>query len=292
MLARSRPVLRASSAARAALLCAAAVLSALVLGGCVGQQSYDQLSDANRSLTERNHLLQGENAQMRSELDIERRNRQQAEAAAAAERQARAALQSKLDEFGIKYDDLVSRMGTIALDPMTDQALAQLARQYPDLISYDAELGMLRFNADLTFASGSDAVSDAAKKSLSALAGILNTSAALGYDVHIVGHTDAQRISASTAQRHPTNMHLSCHRAISVRRELEGLGVAAVRMMSAGWGEQRPTVPNTPSGNTPQNRRVEIFLRPSTRTSASESVGTPASIDREAPPARPADINK
>jgi hypothetical protein len=80
------------------------------------------------------------------------------------------------------------------------------------------------------------------------------------YEVNIVGHTDSQRISDATARRHPTNMHLSCHRAISVRSVLASMGVPAGRMEAAGWGEFRPMVANTSSGNTPQNRRVEIYL--------------------------------
>ncbi len=32
----------------------------------------------------------------------------------------------------------------------------------------------------------------------------------------------------------------------------------------AGWGEHGPMVPNSSTGNTRQNRRVEIYIRPST----------------------------
>jgi hypothetical protein len=65
------------------------------------------------------------------------------------------------------------------------------------------------------------------------------------------------------AAQHPTNMHLSAHRAISVRDALVSDGVTANRMQVAGYGEFRPIVPNGANGAA-QNRRVEIFLTPLT----------------------------
>jgi flagellar motor protein MotB len=67
-----------------------------------------------------------------------------------------------------------------------------------------------------------------------------------------------------SAARHPTNRHLSAHRAIAVARALEQGGVPGDRIMIAGWGEYRPTAPNNPRGGTPANRRVEIYLVAST----------------------------
>ena len=121
---------------------------------------------------------------------------------------------------------------------------------------------MLRFRSDLTFNSGSDQVRDNARDALSALADVIKNNANASYTLQIVGHTDAEPISSGTAQRHPTNTHLSVHRAIAVKQSLTSLGVPAERVMVAGWGEFRPAVPNGPGGNTPQNRRVEIFFQP------------------------------
>jgi len=156
-------------------------------------------------------------------------------------------------------DDLGS-LKFAALDPTTDAALRELAGQYPDLLEYDSARGMIRFKSDLTFASGSDEVSDAGRRSVDALGKILMSSAASGYDVRIVGHTDSQRMSAATAARHRSNWHLSTHRAISVGKELVSMGVAPTRVEAAGRGEYDPLVPNSGNGNTPQNRRVEVFL--------------------------------
>ena len=98
---------------------------------------------------------------------------------------------------------------------------------------------------------------------------------------------------AITANKHPTNMHLSCHRAISVRKELMAMGVPADKMQAAGWGETRPYVPNTSSGNTPQNRRVEIYLaRARGAMAAQADAGSVAAPERTTPPDRQPDISK
>ncbi|MFA6046954.1 MAG: OmpA family protein, partial [Phycisphaerales bacterium] len=198
--------------------------------------------------------------------------------------------------------DLQGRIDSMKFGPLdadTDQALTALAAQFPDLIKYDSARGMLRFAADLTFDSGSDVVKEDAKRAIAALGQILNNSSAAGYDVYIEGHTDSQRISANTAKRHPTNRHLSAHRAISVIEDLAKIGVKPGRMLAAGWGEWRPAVPNSASGNTPANRRVEIFLvKSSAGTMMLDESQIPAERSgsarptREKPPAKPVDMSK
>lgn len=233
------------------------------LGGCVNQQQYDEAVSEIRTLTSRNQDLTSRLAELESQADQFRRSGSGAASALSQIEAENARLRQQLADASRDLASLEERLGGLdfgRLDPATDAALADLARRFPGLVSYDPERGMLRFNSDLTFDSGSDVVKDSAKASLQALAQVLNAPEAQQYDTRIVGHTDSQRVSAATAARHPTNVHLSAHRAISVRRELMGLGVPEARMQVAGWGEFRPAVPNNPSGNTPQNRRVEVFL--------------------------------
>lgn len=235
-----------------------------VLPGCVSQEKYDDLYETNLSLRDRNEELRkllddaearagvyGQRGMTRDQMiaDLERQNAD-----------LRATNEKLLGDLrGLEAQ--IAGLAVAPLDPVTDRALAELADRYPNLITYDPEQGRLRFASDLTFASGSADVQPGALESLRALAQVLTGTSATGYEVHVVGHTDAQRISAGTAQRHPTNMHLSCHRAIAVRDALGSMGVAQEKMMASGWGEFRPLVPNNqPSGNTPQNRRVEIYL--------------------------------
>lgn len=255
------------------------------IGGCAGTNT--NLLEANRALQDRNTALTAQNESL-TRLNQELQAALAARDAALAEAQSliaslqsgKSGLEGQLAGFQDKFNNL--RFGDLnigATDPQTDQALRDLAAQHSDLLEYDAARGLLRFRSDFTFASGSDEVSSAARTTLEKLAGILNGPAA-GYDARIVGHTDAQRISAATARRHPTNMHLSAHRSISVRNVLVDTGVAPARIEVAGRGEFDPLVANTGNGNTPANRRVEIFL--------AKSVGRGVPVPSASSPTAPA----
>jgi len=239
----------------------------LTMGGCANQQRLDQAMDENRSLKNSNNELQGVNAQLRTENELLQRQRASQEQALAAANALANELKGKLGMTEEEYKALLVRLDSLKfgeIDPVTDKALRDLAAQHPDLITYDSELGRLRFSSDLTFDSGQDRVKEGAAQSLAALARILKSGPASGYEVMIVGHTDAQKISAGTAQRHPTNMHLSCHRAIAVRQSLASQGVSEDKMYAAGWGEQRPIAQGDAKGASQANRRVEIYLTKST----------------------------
>lgn len=273
---------------RLGMLCAGVLaIAGSLLGGCGG--SNNALLEANRALTDRNTALTQQN-------DSLNRLNQELQAALAARDRAIAELQSLVADLrsgrsGLegKLSDLEARLGgmkfgNMALDAETDAALRDLAAQYPDMLEFDSVRGLLRFRADVTFDSGSDKVKDAARPTLRQFAQILNAAAAR-YDVRIVGHTDSQPIRSAAQRGHPTNMHLSCHRAISVRNELTSNAVAAERVEAAGRGEFDPLVPNTSSGNTPRNRRVEVYLtRPSRAAgTAGPEVGSAPSAPAAAP---------
>jgi chemotaxis protein MotB len=280
----------------------AVLIAGLGLGGCASQDALDKSHDSNRSLTEQNEDLRRQNQELNSELSLVQKDRTAKENLIAEQNSQLARLKDELRKMGMSYDDLTKRMSGIGLSPLdkeTDDALAALAAQYPDLIKYDQQHGMLRFASDLTFASGQDSVQENARQSLQALGRILSSGPAAQYEVMIMGHTDAQKISTGTASRHPTNMHLSAHRAIAVRDVLSQIGVPQEKMFVAGWGEFRPTVPNSgPKGNTPQNRRVEIYLTRPTNTGSMSETAEPAAPsrsaapDREAPPSRQPDLTK
>ena len=71
-------------------------------------------------------------------------------------------------------------------------------------------------------------------------------------------------------------MHLSVHRAISVRKALAGAGVEPARIQVAGYGEFRPIVPNGPKGAA-ENRRVDLILVPMPQRLAEQKTSrTPA----------------
>ncbi len=291
-----------STLCRAAAVLALVAAPSLGLVGCVSQEEYDRTSETARGALNGKTLAERERDEARAAADLMRNQLLRAEAAQRELESQNAQMRAALDAAGMSIKDLEGRMKDFAFGPLdqtTNEALAQLAAQYPDLISFDEARGMLRFNADLTFDSGSAVVRDTARSSLMALAKILNSSSASNYEVHIIGHTDSQRPSAATQKLHPTNMHLSCHRAISVRQELVGMGVEGAKMEAAGWGEFRPIVPNSGTGNTPANRRVEIYLTRATGSLSSGDTkleqplpGGRSTPERTAPPTRQPEVTK
>lgn len=281
----------------------ALTLAAGTLTGCVGQGEYDNLYTTNRSLKARNAELERERDEARTALEALKKSLGSGEGALAALQKENSELRRLLDEANASLKDLESKMAGLdfgKLDADTDALLKKFAAMYPDLVKYDAERGMLRFASDLTFDSGSIVVKEDAKRALSALAEVLKASSAMQYEVVVEGHTDSQRISSGTARNHPTNRHLSAHRAIAVIDVLGSGGVTWGRMMAAGWGEFRPVVTNNSNGNTPANRRVEIYLAKSHATGTAGDAPAPAATtenaavapDRREPPKKPIDLTK
>lgn len=278
----------------------------MLMGGCVNQGEYDRLYETNRALTDRNGALERQIAEALSARNSAADQLARTEAALKALQDQNADLLNRLRQAGVDIaglNDAIAKLGVGPLDPETDRIMQDLADQFPQYLEYDPRLGMLRFKSDVLFDSGSDAIRAEARPALSALAQVLNNPAAAPYEVIVLGHTDSQRISPGTARRFPTNVHLSAGRSISVRAALVDLGVNPGKMQVAGWGEFRPRVENTGSGNTPENRRVEFYLTRPRNTDAVIPAGGnvndaqpagnfEAQPDRSAPPTRGPDITK
>ena len=242
--------------------------------GCVSQQEYDRLYETNQSLRSQNADLQNRLGTLESNNSQLQGSAGDAQGVIGRLRSENTTLRDQLaasQNAFASLEDRMNSMSIVQLDPATDRALSDLASQYPDMIVYDGESGMLRFVSDLTFASGSDQVQPSAMDSLKTLASVLSSSTASKYDLRIVGHTDDEKPGANTRRNHPTNVHLSAHRAISVRKALGDAGLEWARMSVTGWGEYRPIVANNPGKGTAANRRVEIYLVPSTRSNLSVS---------------------
>lgn len=261
---------------------------ALTVGGCAKQR--DDLVTTNNSLQDQNIALQNELREARQAL-AERGTANSSARQLIDEYQREI---SRLESQIRERDAAIAEFGDtladfdVALDPATDRALANLARQHSDLIWYDPDRGMLRFKSDLTFDSGSATLKDGARASLGTLAKILNSQDASVYVVEIVGHTDNQPMSAATRQIHTSNLHLSCHRAAAVHKALAEMGVSSGRMVAAGWGEHQPLVPNNNGSGTEANRRVEIYLTRDRWSGggglAAETGDRSIEIDRQAAP--------
>jgi len=264
------------------ILAAAAVFST----GCVAQREADDLKTLYRNSQSQVLDLQEQLAEANARIDAlmgGAGSEADALANALAERdRLRSALESA--------EERLRNAGGVILPAELDDALSQLANANPQLMSYDAERGMIKLRSDLTFALGSADVSAGAANSLSSLAKIFNSPAAVSYEVRVVGHTDNVPIkNAGTKAKHPTNWHLSVHRAISVMQVLGKSGVSNQRMGVGGYSEYRPVTTNA-KGGAEANRRVEIYLvampgTPSAQPQASAEA--PAAPQAVAPIAEP-----
>jgi chemotaxis protein MotB len=268
-------------------LCAGVIgLLGLTLGGCTGNNT--ALLDANRALQEQNTKLAQDNQslhtlnqQLQDGIAGRDKTMSQMQTMIADLRAGRGNMQSQLDDMEKRLAGV--NFGNIALDSETNQALAAMAAEHPDVLEYDPQRGLIRFKSDVTFDSGSDKLKDTARSTLQQFAQILNTTAR-GYDVRVVGHTDAQPIR-NVAREHPTNWHLSCHRAIAVLKELHANGFAYERGEACGRGEFDPIEANGPGGKSQRNRRVEVYL---TKPFRSMGMNTIESTPMVKTPAKPA----
>lgn len=241
--------------------------------GCVSRDEYLREKFGRRKAVERAEALERDLADERARskaLEAEReellRQLDQKTALAETLKAENERLDALVKQLQQQLDDLLAkgigdvRVVEVKLPPELDKALKEFAAKYPDQVEYDPLRGAVRWKSDLTFALGSDEVRDTAKASLKAFADIVNTAAAQPFEIVIVGHTDDVRIGPGTAKKHPTNWHLSVHRAVAVLFVLSQSGVDYKRMAAMGYGEFRPRMPNPPRGGNEVNRRVEIYL--------------------------------
>lgn len=103
----------------------------------------------------------------------------------------------------------------------------------------------------ILFKTGSAALSEASKASLSRIAINLNQNPQT--DFTIIGYTD-------NTGGYDLNMRLSQERADAVRNYLMGQGVSGSRLKSKGEGWANPVATNETAEGRAQNRRVEMFI--------------------------------
>lgn len=174
------------------------------------------------------------------------------------------------EEVGVLRNQLVDR--NAALESCNqelrsrDQQLAQLRREMQEQQAAAPRTGFegiegvsgvvgageitALVDSDLLFDSGRSTLKASAKRSLDAVASVLNSSYA-GKRIRIAGHTDTDPIRKSG---YKSNYHLGFERAYAVREYLASKGVSPNRMHIASYG------PDVPKGNKAQSRRVEIVV--------------------------------
>lgn len=118
------------------------------------------------------------------------------------------------------------------------------------------------FQAEIFFDSGSASLNPDGYAELDKLAAALlqlekQIPSDINWVLRIDGHTDVRPINTPTF---PSNWELSSARATSVVKYLAGKGVAAKRLVAAGFGEFQPLAPGGGEGDLRRNRRIELKL--------------------------------
>ncbi len=242
--------------------------------GCVSKEEYERVVQAEKKCNEhREQLLQELQAEkdnvaaLTNELAAVKDRLSGKDAEIARLQKENADLSAALDklretaEAAAQLDVPDPTVIVRKLPAELHKALQEFARKYPNIVEYDAKRGAVKWKSDLLFALGSDVVRNSAKKSLQEFAKIAASSAASKFNVIVVGHTDNLPIvKPETKRQHPTNWHLSAHRAISVNSLMIKYGVPNTRTGIMGYGEYQPIASNKTDKGRQQNRRVEIYL--------------------------------
>jgi chemotaxis protein MotB len=255
--------MRAATSLLSILFCA----SIFFVGGC-GPECKDLRVQNN---TQRKRIAQLESEVESTKLQIAQMERQLASAKEGEGietdtlKQKVAALEKAVQDKETLIDSMKKQLmhGGAQLPVELSTMLEDFAAK-EDMVTYDADRGIVKFKSDLLFEPGSDKVAPAAAEAVKSLCKILASEQAQQFDVTVAGHTDNIPIGKpATRAKHPTNWHLSTDRAISVLELMVQDGIAPERLSARGFGEYRPIVPNAPNkkGN-PQNRRVEIYIVP------------------------------
>ncbi len=168
-------------------------------------------------------------------------------------------------------------MGTLDSVPSTESAVAAPASEPADLLSLSLPGGvelnappdgiehrLLQFIEDpdltvndtswfdfdrLNFETGSVTLRPGSRDQLQNVATILRAYPKV--NIRIGGYTD----NTGNAE---VNLRLSQERAEAVRRELEILGIAPIRLSAAGYGDQHPVADNATADGRARNRRIAL----------------------------------
>lgn len=255
---------------RPARITVTSIVCALILisAGCVSEQQYKDLKIQNDRQQKRIAELESEAQAATLQADQMKRQLESLGGKSGAEIAAMQQKIAALEDDIAKKKALIETMqkqllGGVQLPAELSSMLEEWAKG-SDLVTFDANRGIVKFKSDLLFDKGSDEVASGAAESVKSLCKILNTDQGKDFDIIIAGHTDDLPIlKPDTKAKHPSNWYLSAHRSIAILEVMTGSGIVPERASVRGFGEFRPIVPNEAGhkGN-PQNRRVEIYIVP------------------------------
>ena len=247
------------------------------IGGCASLDDYRRVEAQNRSLVATREAMDQQlfdarsaNSGLRTQVGSLERELNVSKQYIDSMRSENALLDDLRNTAQVALEDIASRqvLGEISIsgpklpEPL-HAALKRFSDQHPSTVMYDAPRGTVKWKSDLLFPIGSDVVKPASTEAIRAFAEIMKSPEASDFEVIVVGHTDNRPIvTSATKAKHPTNWHLSVHRAISVSSLLQKNGYTPDRIGIMGFGEFRPIADNSTPAGSVQNRRVETYIVP------------------------------
>ena len=256
------------------------IASTLGAAGCVPQDKYDSLLQANRSMVEQLTSVNEERSTLVSQIKSRDAQLQQAQGEIRRLQSEYAALGGEMEALNASSEALAVRLAQMqptALPANVEAQMMALADAHPGLLTFDSETGMIRLSSDLTFGSGSHDLNTGADGVITQMAEILNDGDLTDYQVLVVGHTDNVPLARSKG-KYGNNVRLSAYRADSVRQAMVKAGMSEDRFRIAGDGPYNPIAENVEGGTEP-NRRVEIFLVARTPGDTTETTATATADD-------------
>jgi chemotaxis protein MotB len=233
-----------------------AVAAALMLGGCVTQDTFDK---AQGEKAQQISALQGQQAALEQQLRELQQQKTTLENDRAALERDQAKLRAQNEALESQRSQLLnaskqsqSRYDSLLADLNQEVQKGQLqVRRYKDMLTVDVA-------EQLFFDSGRAALKETGKEVLKKVAEAIQS-----YEdkaIRVVGHTDNVPITGGLQKVFPSNWELSVARATTVVRFLQDSGIAPERLLATGRAEYAPVAPNDNPEGRQKNRRIEITL--------------------------------
>jgi len=164
---------------------------------------------------------------------------------------------SRTELEGLRADRAENEKRLAAFKAMTDKFRKMIDSGRLQVVLRHGRM-VVKLPAGILFASGSADLSKDGQAALAEVAAILKQFP----DRHfmVAGHTDNVPIGPPSLFK--SNLELSTARALNVSRQLIGAGMAASRLVAAGYGEYEPARSNGSEAGRQENRRIEIVLLP------------------------------
>ena len=234
----------------------AEVAAALVLGGCVSQETFEKaqgekaqeisaLQSQRAALAQQLRDLQQQKTSLESDRAALERQQAQLRAQNEALEAQKAQLLNASKQSQTQYDSLVAN-----LNQEVQKGQLQV-RRYKDMLTVDVA-------QELFFDSGRATLKETGKEVLQKVADAMKS-----YEdkaIRVVGHTDNVPITGGLQKVFASNWELSAARATTVVRFLQDAGIEPERLIATGRAEYAPVAPNDSPEGRQKNRRIEITL--------------------------------